>query len=112
MLSQIVHEEREAASRFFDNDNVSRQEILQPHMDATRERDATRKRISQSGFVLLVLAATLPIRDVGQVGAVVSRAVQRLKLGNLVTRSVSEGRIAHSRSLPHVRFFAYASGYH
>ncbi len=32
------------------------------------------------------------------------RAVQRLKLGNLVTRSVSKGRIAHSRSLPRLRF--------
>jgi hypothetical protein len=38
----------EAAYRFFDNDKVSPENILQPHFDATRER------ISQNDFALLV----------------------------------------------------------
>ncbi len=40
--------EMEAAYRFFDNDKVSPKKILQPHFDATRER------ISQTDFALLV----------------------------------------------------------
>lgn len=44
--------EMEAAYRFFDNDKVSPQRILQPHFDATRER------ISQCPFVLLVQDTT------------------------------------------------------
>ena len=44
--------EMEAAYRFFDNDKVSPQRILQPHFDATR------KRISQCDLVLLVQDTT------------------------------------------------------
>ena len=44
--------EMEAAYRFFDNDKVSPERILQPHIDATLER------ISQSDFVLLVQDTT------------------------------------------------------
>ncbi len=33
-----------------------------------------------------------------------ARAIERLKRGNMVTRSVSEGRIAHPRPLPRLRF--------
>lgn len=44
--------EMEAAYRFFDNDKVTPERILQPHIDATRER------ISQSNFVLLVQDTT------------------------------------------------------
>ena len=44
--------EMEAAYRFFDNDKVAPQKILQPHFDATRER------ISQSKFALLVQDTT------------------------------------------------------
>ena len=44
--------EMEAAYRFFDNDKVSPEKILQPHIDATHER------ISQSDFVLLVQDTT------------------------------------------------------
>ena len=40
--------EMEAAYRFFDNDKVTPEKILQPHFDATKER------ISQADFVLLV----------------------------------------------------------
>ena len=44
--------EMEAAYRFFDNDKVSPQRILQPHIEATRER------ISQAEVVLLVQDTT------------------------------------------------------
>ena len=44
--------EMEGAYRFFDNDKVSPERILQPHIDATRER------ISQCDFVLLVQDTT------------------------------------------------------
>ena len=44
--------EMEAAYRFFDNDKVSPEKILRPHFDATRER------ISQTDFVLLVQDTT------------------------------------------------------
>ena len=44
--------EMEAAYRFFDNDKVSPEKILQPHIEATRER------ISQSEVVLLVQDTT------------------------------------------------------
>jgi len=44
--------EMEAAYRFFDNDKVTPQKILQPHIDATRER------ISQCDRVLLVQDTT------------------------------------------------------
>jgi hypothetical protein len=44
--------EMEAAYRFFDNNKVSPEKILQPHFDATRER------ISQTDFVLLVQDTT------------------------------------------------------
>lgn len=44
--------EMEAAYRFFDNDKVSPQKILQPHFDATLER------IAQCDFVLLVQDTT------------------------------------------------------
>ncbi len=44
--------EMEAAYRFFDNDKVSPEKILQPHIQATRER------ISQSDLVLLVQDTT------------------------------------------------------
>ena len=44
--------EMEAAYRFFDNEKVSPETILQPHIDATRER------ISQNDFVLLVQDTT------------------------------------------------------
>ncbi len=44
--------EMEGAYRFFDNDKVSPERILQPHIDATLER------ISQCGFVLLVQDTT------------------------------------------------------
>ena len=40
--------EMEAAYRFFDNDKVSPEKILQPHIEATRER------ISQAEIALLV----------------------------------------------------------
>jgi hypothetical protein len=61
----------EGAYRFFDNDKVSPEKILQPHVNATRER------ISQCGFVLLVqdtteLNLTRPkqqIRGVGPLGS-------------------------------------------
>jgi hypothetical protein len=43
----------EAAYRFFDNDKVSPEKILQPHIEATRER------ISQSEVVLLVQDTTV-----------------------------------------------------
>ena len=44
--------EMEAAYRFFDNDKVSPEKILRPHIEATRER------ISQTDFVLLVQDTT------------------------------------------------------
>ncbi len=44
--------EMEAAYRFFDNEKVSPEKILQPHIDATHER------ISQCQFVLLVQDTT------------------------------------------------------
>jgi hypothetical protein len=44
--------EMEAAYRFFDNDKVSPEKILQPHINATLDR------ISQSDFVLLVQDTT------------------------------------------------------
>jgi hypothetical protein len=44
--------EMEAAYRFFDNDKVSPEKILQPHIEATRER------ISQAEVVLLVQDTT------------------------------------------------------
>lgn len=44
--------EMEGAYRFFDNDKVSPEKILQPHIDATRER------ISQCDLVLLVQDTT------------------------------------------------------
>jgi hypothetical protein len=44
--------EMEAAYRFFDNDKVSPEKILQPHIEATRER------ISQNDLVLLVQDTT------------------------------------------------------
>ncbi len=44
--------EMEAAYRFFDNDKVSPEKILQPHIEATRER------ISQAEIVLLVQDTT------------------------------------------------------
>ena len=44
--------EMEAAYRFFDNDKVTPEKILQPHIQATRER------ISQSDLVLLVQDTT------------------------------------------------------
>ena len=44
--------EMEAAYRFFDNDKVTPEKILQPHIEATRER------ISQSPIVLLVQDTT------------------------------------------------------
>lgn len=44
--------EMEGAYRFFDNDKVSPEILLQPHIDATRER------ISQSEVVLLVQDTT------------------------------------------------------
>ena len=44
--------ELEGAYRFFDNDKVSPEKILQPHVDATHAR------ISQSEFVLLVQDTT------------------------------------------------------
>ena len=44
--------EMEAAYRFFDNDRVSPENILQPHIEATRER------ISQADVVLLVQDTT------------------------------------------------------
>jgi len=44
--------EMEAAYRFFDNDKVSPEKILAPHIEATR------RRISQSGLVLLVQDTT------------------------------------------------------
>lgn len=44
--------EMEGAYRFFDNNKVLPEKILQPHVDATRER------ISQSDFVLLVQDTT------------------------------------------------------
>ena len=44
--------EMEAAYRFFDNDKVSPEKILQPHIEATRER------ISQAETVLLVQDTT------------------------------------------------------
>ena len=44
--------EMEAAYRFFDNDKVSPEKILQPHIDATRER------ISQAEVALLVQDTT------------------------------------------------------
>ena len=44
--------EMEGAYRFFDNDKVSPEKILQPHIQATRER------ISQCGLVLLVQDTT------------------------------------------------------
>ena len=42
----------EGAYRFFDNDKVSPEKILQPHIDATH------KRISQTDFVLLAQDTT------------------------------------------------------
>ena len=44
--------EMEAAYRFFDNDKVSPEKVLQPHIEATRER------ISQAEVVLLVQDTT------------------------------------------------------
>ena len=44
--------EMEAAYRFFDNDKVSPEKILQPHIEATRER------ISQAEIALLVQDTT------------------------------------------------------
>jgi len=65
--------EMEAAYRFFDNDKVSPEKILQPHMDATRER------ISQCDFVLLVqdtteLDLTRPKQQVRGAGPMESEA--------------------------------------
>ena len=59
--------EMEAAYRFFDNDKVSPQKILQPHFEAARER------ISQTDFALLVqdtteLDLTRPQQQVGGAG--------------------------------------------
>ena len=45
-------DEMEAAYRFFDNDKVLPEKILQPHIEATRER------ISQAPVVLLVQDTT------------------------------------------------------
>jgi hypothetical protein len=50
--------EMEAAYRFFDNDKVSPEKILQPHIEATRER------ISQAPVVLLVQYTTDSDADV------------------------------------------------
>ena len=47
-----VRNEMEAAYRFFDNDRVTPEKILQPHVKATHER------ISQTDFVLLVQDTT------------------------------------------------------
>jgi hypothetical protein len=63
--------EREGAYRFFDNDKVSPEKILRPHVDATRGR------ISQSDFVLLVqdtteLDLTRPKRQVKGAGPMAS----------------------------------------
>ena len=44
--------EMEAAFRFFDNDKISPEKILQPHIEATRER------ISQAEIALLVQDTT------------------------------------------------------
>ena len=44
--------EMEAAYRFFDNDKVSPEKILEPHFEATQER------ISQTDFTLLVQDTT------------------------------------------------------
>ncbi len=63
--------EMEGAYRFFDNDKVSPEKILRPHVDATRGR------ISQSDFVLLVqdtteLDLTRPKRQVKGAGPMAS----------------------------------------
>ena len=47
-----ARKEMEAAYRFFDNDKVSPEKILRPHIDATHER------ISQTDLVLLVQDTT------------------------------------------------------
>ena len=61
--------EMEAAYRFFDNDKVTPEKILQPHIDATRER------ISQTDVALLVqdtteLDLTRPTQQVAGVGPI------------------------------------------
>jgi hypothetical protein len=61
--------EMEAAYRFFDNDKVTPEKILQPHIDATRER------ISQTDVVLLVqdtteLDLTRPTEQVAGAGPI------------------------------------------
>ena len=65
--------EMEAAYRFFDNNKVSPQRILQPHFNATRER------ISQTDFTLLVqdtteIDVTRPNQQVQGVGPMDSEA--------------------------------------
>ncbi len=65
--------EMEAAYRFFDNDKVTPQKILQPHINATRQR------ISQSDRVLLVqdtteLDLTRPSQQVDGAGPMDSQA--------------------------------------
>ena len=65
--------EMEAAYRFFDNNKVSPQRILQPHFNATRER------ISQTDFTLLVqdtteVDVTRPNQQVQGVGPMDSEA--------------------------------------
>jgi hypothetical protein len=76
--------EMEAAYRFFDNDKVSPEKILQPHFDATRER------ILQTNFALFVqdtteLDLTRPKQQVKGAGPMDSDARRGAFLHPLVT---------------------------